>query len=123
MHGAQYMVMVYAFMQRKAGDRAARPGLWSRLVGEGRLRWYLLGGVAYAVVFQLLINRPLDELGFGVVNFAPYPAIEQFNLPAFDYAAGYALWSTMIVYIAGMMHYYVDSFVWKVRDREVQRGL
>jgi hypothetical protein len=123
MHGVQYMVMVYAFMQRKSGEPSARPGLWTRLVGAGRLRWYLVGGAAYAVVFQLLINRPLDELGFGVVNFAPYPALNQFNLPALDYSAGYELWSTMMVYVAGMLHYYVDSFVWKVRDRQVQRGL
>jgi hypothetical protein len=123
MHGVQYMVMVYAFIRRKTAEQTSRWGLWIRLAGAGRLRWYLLGGAAYAVVFQLLINRPLDELGFGVVNFAPYPALKQFDLPALDYAAGYELWSMMVVYVAGMLHYYVDSFVWKVRDRQVQGGL
>lgn len=123
MHGTQYMVMVYAFMGRKAADASARRGVWNRLVGKGHLRWYILGGAAYAVVFQLLINRPLDELGFGVVNFAPYPAIEQFNIPALGYPGGAELWATMVVYVAGMLHYYVDSFVWKVRDTQVQGGL
>ena len=93
------------------------------MVGQGRLRWYLLGGAAYAMVFQLLINRPLDEFGFGVVNFAPSPAIPQFNIPALDYSGAFALWSLMVVYLAGMMHYYVDSFIWKVRDKQVQGGL
>jgi hypothetical protein len=124
MHGVQYIVMVYAFM----GRAAARPGgssegLWKRLVGRGHLRWFVLGGVAYAAVFQLLINRPMDEFGFGVVNFAPYPAIQQFNLPALDYVASYELWSQMVVYLAGVMHYYVDSFIWKVRDPRVQEAL
>ena len=75
------------------------------------------------MLFQLLINRPLDEFGFGVVNFAPYPAIPEFNLPALDYVAAAALFSQLVVYTYGMTHYYVDSFVWKVRDRQVQEGL
>jgi hypothetical protein len=127
MHGVQYIVMVYAFMGRAASqdeNRAKKePGLWKRMVGPGRMRWFLLGGVAYVALFQLLINRPFDELGFGVVNFAPYPAIQQFNLPALDYAASYELWSQMVVYLAGVMHYYVDSFIWKVRDPKVQEAL
>jgi len=123
MHGVQYIVMVYFFMRRSQAQGHATPGLWSRMVGEGRLRWFLLGGVAYAMLFQLLINRPLDEFGFGVVNFAPYPAIPEFNLPALDYVAAAALFSQLVVYTYGMTHYYVDSFVWKVRDRQVQEGL
>lgn len=123
MHGVQYMVMVYAFMRRSAATGASRPGFWSRLVGSGRLRWFLILGGAYAVAFQLLINRPLDEFGFGVVNFAPYPAIPQFNIPALDYAGGYELWSQMMLYAYALLHYYVDSFIWKVRDKQVQEGL
>ena len=128
MHGVQYMVIVYAFMQRTGEPASGRRGFGRRgfgrlLAGEGRLRWFLLGGIAYAMLFQLLINRPLDEFGFGVVNFAPYPALPLFNLPALDYAGSFALWSTMVVYLAGMMHYYVDSFIWKVRDEQVQGGL
>lgn len=123
MHGVQYMVMVYSYMSRSAATGASRPGLWSRLTGSGRLRWFLILGGAYAVAFQLLINRPLDEFGFGVVNFAPYPAIPQFNIPALDYAGGYELWSQMMLYAYALLHYYVDSFIWKVRDKQVQRGL
>jgi hypothetical protein len=123
MHGVQYMVMVYAFMGRSSAQRPDAVGLWRRMVGRGRFRWFLLGGVAYVALFQLLINRPFDELGFGVVNFAPYPAIQQFNLPALDYAGAYELWSQMVVYLAGVMHYYVDSFIWKVRDPKVQEAL
>ena len=123
MHGVQYIVMVYAFMQRSAATRSSRPGFWSRVAGTGRLRWFLILGGAYAVIFQLLINRPLDEFGFGVVNFAPYPALPQFNIPALDYAGGYELWSQMMLYAYALLHYYVDSFIWKVRDKQVQGGL
>jgi hypothetical protein len=123
MHGVQYIVMVYAFMGRTALKRDVATGFWQRMVGKGRMRWFVLGGLAYAAIFQLLINRPMDEFGFGVVNFAPYPAITQLNLPALDYAASYQLWSLTVVYLAGVMHYYVDSFIWKVRDPKVQEGL
>ena len=123
MHGVQYIVMVYAFMGRTAMKREMSTGLWQHMVGRGRMRWFVLGGIAYAAVFQLLINRPMDEFGFGVVNFAPYPAITQLGLPALDYSASYQLWSLTVVYLAGVMHYYVDSFIWKVRDPKVQEGL
>lgn len=123
MHGIQYIVMVYIFMDNSARKPGAKRGLWTRLVGERRWVLFVLGGIAYAGIFQLLINRPMDEFGFGVVNFAPYPAIEQFNLPALGYHGSFELWSIMVVYIAGMMHYYVDSFIWKVRDKQVQEGL
>lgn len=123
MHGVQYIVMVYAFMEKKVGKNPERAGLAGRIAGKGRLRYFLLGGVAYALLFQLLINQPLDQFAFGVVNFAPYPAIPEFDLPALDYAAGYAMFAQMMVYTYGILHYYVDSFIWKVRDKQVQGGL
>ncbi len=123
MHGVQYIVMVYSFMRKTADKGKAREGFWSRVTGPGRLRWFVAGGVVYAVAFQLVINRPLDEFGFGVVNFAPYPAIPEFDIPALDYQAGYGLFSQMMIYTYGLMHYYLDSFIWKVTDRQTQRGL
>jgi len=123
MHGVQYMVMVYSYMTKSQAKGTATAGFWSLLTGPGKLRWFLAGGAAYAVVFQLLINRPLDEFGFGVVNFAPYPAIAEFNLPALDYQASFGLYSQMMIYTYGLMHYYLDSFIWKVTDRQTQRGL
>ena len=123
MHGVQYIVMVYSYMRKTQEKGTGREGLWSRLTGPGKLRWFLVGGAAYAVVFQLLINRPLDEFGFGVVNFAPYPAIPEFNIPALDYQASFGLYSQTMIYTYGLMHYYLDSFIWKVTDRQTQRGL
>lgn len=123
MHGVQYIVMVYSFMRKSQEKGTFRAGFWSKLTGPGHLRWFLAGGVVYAVLFQLIINRPLDEFGFGVVNFAPYPAIEEFGVPAMDYASGYALFSQMMIYAYGLMHYYLDSFIWKVTDKQTQKGL
>ena len=123
MHGVQYMVIVYLFMDRKAQSGKARPGLWTRLVGRGKLKWFLLAGGAYAIVVQILIGRPLDEFGFGVVNFIPYQAVPAFNLPPLDTATAYALFSQTMIAAYAMVHYYVDSFIWKVRDARVQGGL
>ncbi len=123
MHGVQYMVIVYFFLRRKSERGTSQPGFWSRVVGQGRLKWFLLGGGAYALIVQLLINRPLDEFGFGVVNFASYPAIEQFNIAGLDYSAGYALFAETMIAAFALTHYYVDSFIWKVRDKYVQKGL
>lgn len=123
MHGVQYMVMVNAFLGRKAAHQQTRRGFWSWVSGDGRLKWFLLCGGAYAVLFQLLIQRPLDEFGFGVVNFAPYQAIPAFNLPALDAGSSYELFAYTMVASYGLLHYYVDSFIWKVRDKNVQGGL
>jgi hypothetical protein len=123
MHGVQYMVMVFLFMRRKTEEKSAQPGLWTRLAGKGGLKWFLLGGGAYAVLVQLLIGRPLDEFGFGIVNFAAYQAIPQFNIPALDYYSAYALFAQASIATYAMTHYYVDSFIWKVRDKRVQGGL
>jgi hypothetical protein len=123
MHGVQYMVMVFLFMGRKAEEPSAQPGFWTRMSGKRGLKWFLLGGGAYAVLVQLLIGRPLDEFGFGIVNFAAYQAIPQFNIPALDYHSAYALFAQASIATYAMTHYYVDSFIWKVRDKRVQGGL
>ena len=123
MHGVQYIVMVHFFLKRKASNKLSKPGFWSLVSGPGRLRWFLLGGGAYAVLVQLQINRPLDEFGFGVVNFAPYQAIPEFGLPGLGYAGGYELFAQTLISAYAMTHYYVDSFIWKVRDKQVQAGL
>jgi hypothetical protein len=123
MHGVQYIVMVYAFLHRSAVRKLSQPGFWNRLAGKGRLKWFLLGGGAYALLYQLMLGNPLDEFGFGVVNFASYQAIPQFNIPELGFAGGYELFSLTLLNFYGMTHYYVDSFIWKVRDKKVQRGL
>ena len=123
MQGMQYMVMVYFFLDRSARQSSAKPGLWSMLAGEGRLKWFIVGEGAYALLYQLMLNNPLDEFGFGVVNFAPYQAIPQFDLPTLGFQGGYELFTLTMINVYGMTHYYVDSFIWKVRDKRVQRGL
>ena len=44
MHGVQYMVMVYFFLERKADGNLSKPEFWSLVAGQGRLKWFLLGG-------------------------------------------------------------------------------
>ena len=57
------------------------------------------------------------------MNFAPYPAIPAFNIPGVEGVAAYALYAQTMIYMFGLMHYYVDSFIWKVRDKQTQGGL
>ena len=123
MHGVQYIVMVWAFLDRKAKSGTAEPGVWSRLSGAGGLKWFLGVALAYAVFYQFLLQVPLDTFGFGVVNFAHYEAIPQFNIPALSHGAAYELFALTMINAYGMWHYFVDSFIWKVRDTRVQAGL
>jgi hypothetical protein len=123
MHGLQYIVMVWFFLDRQKVKGEARPGFWTRISGEGKLRWFVGTAIVYAVFYQFLIGVPLDQFGFGVVNFAHYQAIPQFDLPALGPQGGYELFSLTMLNVYGMTHYYVDSFIWKVRDAKVQSGL
>ena len=56
MHGVQYMVIVYFFLRRKSEQDASQPGFWSRVVGQGRLRWFLVN----QALNRWRINHPFD---------------------------------------------------------------
>ena len=80
-------------------------------------------GAAYVVGYQLLLLRPLDELGFGLVNFMgvgpqPRPGM---NDPA--HAVAYDLFAMTLIQAIPVTHYFFDSFIWKVSDARVQQGL
>ena len=137
MHGVQYMVIVNSYMGKKlsSADRQAnagktdampattlpiRIGSWSP---SHRTFAFVGMGVIYVLGYQLLLLRPLDELGFGVVNFMaigpqPRPGM---NDPA--RAAAYDLFAMTLIQALPVTHYFFDSFIWKVSDAEVQQGL
>ena len=66
---------------------------------------------------------PDGPMNFVPAHFAPHPGLPRLKIPGLAYEAAYALFSQMMGYAYGMMHYYLDSFIWKVRDKQVQAGL
>ena len=95
---------------------AGRGGLW-RFVGISLL---------YALVFQLVVGQPqpLESFGFGVFEFnSVYDAIPELGVGRFSERQMYELFAMAMVDAVAMVHYYFDSFIWKVSDRTVQEGL
>ncbi len=124
MHGVQYIVFVYLYMQRSSERSGKRQGVVNWLVRPGHVAAYLLLLVGYSVLFQVLAGRPLDEFGFGVVRLAnEYDAVPEAKLGAMSIVTGRELFLFTLLNVPGMLHVYYDSFIWKVRDRSGQKGL
>ena len=82
--------------------------------------------VVTAVVFQLLVGqpRPLLAMSFGVWEFnTVYEAIPELGIGRFTQETMYALFVVAMIDVVALVHYYFDSFIWKVNDRRVQEGL
>jgi hypothetical protein len=117
MHGLQYLVFVYWFLERKQKTNGAKPWMLPALNGWS----FALTGLAYALLLQLLLLRPLDEFGFGIFSFDT-------TTSAASYSSGstlsrYDLYAATIVSSTALVHYYFDSFIWKIRDAKTQQGL
>ncbi len=130
MHGLQYMVIVKLYLDRKGGggQSGGPTGRWLGLTLAGRRGlWRFVGiSLVYALVFQLVVGqpRPLETFGFGVVDLGRvYDAIPELGVGRFSERALYELFATAMVDAVAMVHYYFDSFIWKVSDRQVQEGL
>jgi hypothetical protein len=114
LHGVQYILMVYWYLDRKAERSGAVP----RLLGRLSLGRYLWIGALYAVCFQLAIGAGLTDLSFGLVNVLQADGVLRMT---HEQATG--VYAATIVNAAGAIHYYVDSFIWKVSDSNTQVGL
>lgn len=107
MHGVQYIVMVYFYNRNRAERGATDSALLSYLGRPGHVRAFVLMCAAYALVFHALTEGHVRDFGFGLVGFNT-----NFDLFSYSLLSSFAL-----------LHYYYDSFIWKVRKREVQEGL
>lgn len=125
MHGVQYIVIVLIYLQHKSAREGQRSDLRTRLLHPGNVSAFLVMALVYAVLFQLIARQPLDEFGFGVVNFtgAYDQPIPEFGMQVMTDEAGYHLYAGLIIYSTQLLHYYFDSFIWKVRDKKVQSAL
>jgi hypothetical protein len=124
MHGVQYIVFIYLYLQRSSQREHREHGFVSWLVRPRHIPAYVLLLAGYAVIYQLMAGRPLDELGFGAVSLAShYEAVPEVKIGAMSIATGQELFLLTLLNVPGMLHLYYDSFIWKVRDARSQKGL
>ncbi len=114
MHGVQYILMVYWYVENKAERTGRTPLLLSNL----NLSRYLLLGAAYAIVYHFVTGGNLSLLSFGLINSLQSDPILNFSL---EKATGF--YAATAISAAAACHYYLDSYIWKIRDPEIQEGL
>ena len=138
MHGLQYIVIVYWYLRRRAesdespqGDKPVnRPaeGLGFKMVrymvGSKRVWAFVALSLVYAALFQFILMEPLEVFGFGVLRISEVSrTIESLKAIGMTDAMWQGLYAEILVAGFAMTHYYFDSFIWKVRDKKVQKGL
>ena len=124
MHGIQYIVIVHSYVRRKSSDPGQQIGWFPRLAWKGNEKWFLVAGLFYAALYQIIVAAPLDQFGFGVVNFmAIYEAVPELGIAGMSEGMSYDLFAATIISAAPLTHYYFDSFIWKVRQPQTQEGL
>ena len=124
MHGMQYLVIVYVYLQHKRSKLGNKVTTRERWMLPGSVKAFLLMGFIYAVFYHLLTAQPLEQFGFGVVNFLEnYPGHPESRYEGMTPQVGYELFAATIINSTGLIHYYFDSFIWKVSDTKTQEGL
>jgi len=134
MHGVQYIVFVVFYLRHKfnqeeqapKSDSSSRSPHWLQVLLQPR---HVLAFVAlsalYALFFQLIARQPLSEFGFGLNNFSEVygTPIPEHGMQTMSEEASYHMYAGTIIYTTQLLHYYIDSFIWKVRDKKVQSAL
>ncbi|HRX79776.1 MAG: hypothetical protein H6821_14815 [Planctomycetaceae bacterium] len=124
MHGLQYMVIVYLYMQRKVEQVHQDRGWINYIVRPGNVMAYVAVCLLYTVIVQLIAQRPFEEFGFGAISFTSrYDAIPDHQLAGVSLVGGYEMFALLVMNVPGLLHLYYDSFIWKVRDAKIQQGL
>ncbi|MAR10984.1 MAG: hypothetical protein CL681_13645 [Blastopirellula sp.] len=124
MHGVQYDVIVYSYIQRKAGKTKGVRRLMAEIARPGRAYVFILFGLLYALVFAFLVGNELTDFGLGLLNFnIPYDSLPELGIKHVVSFSKYDLFALTMINAVALVHYYYDSFIWKVRDTKVQTGL
>jgi hypothetical protein len=123
MHGLQYDVMVYSYVQRKVEKTGIREGFVPRLAGH--LGLFLLIGLVFAVGFNFVIGHGLEEFSFGLLRFQlGWDSLRDLlGVGSGQAETIFGVFSVTVVYTLAVTHYYFDAFIWKVRDVRTQQGL
>ncbi len=114
MHGVQYILMVYWYVERKAEKTGRTP----RLLRKLSLPRFLLLGAVYTVVFHLATGFGLADFSFGLVS-----ALQADDILHFTAEKATGLWAAGAISATTICHYYLDSYIWKVREPQIQEGL
>ena len=132
MHGLQYIIIVYWYLRRKAeSDKPATipvEGIGFKMVRymvRSKRVWIFIGiSLIYAALFQIVLMEPLEVFGFGVFRISEIDrTVESLKGIGMTDAMWQGLYAEILVAGFGMTHFYFDSFIWKVRDKKVQKGL
>ncbi len=124
MHGVQYDVIVYSYIRRKVSRKGDVRKLMARIAKPGNVKVFILFGLIYAVVFSLLVGKELQEFGFGLIRFnIPFDSLQELGLGSVIDMSSYQLFAATMINAVAVVHYYFDSFIWKVRDAKIQTGL
>ena len=124
MHGLQYIVFVWWYMRRKSLAQAP-PGESRRMFPAMLVAQFVLLAVGYSAIVHLLSQGSLSDFGFGLLDPSSRYRweIPAFSLPAMSLEDGFVISATLLTQLMQLTHYYVDSFIWKVGDKSVQKGL
>jgi hypothetical protein len=124
MHGLQYFVIVYYFLQRRFRQTGDGRGFVAWLVSPGHAALFFLVCVLLAGLQQFLLGRPLGEFGFGALGaMGGYPTLDDLGLGPLSADERYQYFAAALLGVPGLLHVYFDSFIWKVRDKQSQEGL
>jgi hypothetical protein len=124
MHGLQYSVIVYWYLRRQTQAGPLENRFVARLVQPGHVAAFVFLGLVYSAAFHALSGGPIGEFLFGWVHYPTlYQAIPALGLSEMSPGEGYAVVSLALADALALTHYYFDSFIWKVSDRRIQRGL
>ena len=124
MHGVQYSVIVHSYLRHKVAKSPQPQPFVSWLVGSRTVLAFIGMGLLYAVVYQLILIRPLEEFGFGLISFtSKYGEVPLFGLAAVSHSGGYDMFAAMLTQALPLTHCYFDTFIWKVSDASIQQGL
>lgn len=114
MHGVQYMLMVYWYVEKKEDVTGKTP----RLLGHMNILRFLLYGGLYAVVFHFATGGSVADMSFGLVN-----ALQADKMLDFSAEKATGFYAATAISAAAACHYYLDSYIWKIREVKTQEGL
>lgn len=75
MHGVQYMLMVYWYVDNKAERTGATP----RLLGRLNVQRFILFGALYAIAFHIGTGGGISVMSFGLIDALQQDAILQYS--------------------------------------------
>ncbi len=107
-HAAEYMVFVWAYQRRAYSRPRAAPCLLQRIV-QHPAAWYLgfIGFFSTVAIIQLI---------WGILIATSVPAVVFFGMTGAKWFFYYAVFESFV-------HFYMDTFMWKMRRPEVRANI